>query len=147
MPAGINLIWTRDARLSEIHKKVQQYPARYAAFLKNHYNKKKFLKDDDNRVAFVKILLADIANHYHLFEKLLANDKTDVDFEVHFSIFVFVDWMARLPIDKSISQKVFDRVVEYVHHGKKHTGQAVWMAGDFLGDHWHDRNESFAALK
>jgi hypothetical protein len=60
-------------------------------------------------------------------------------YEVHFSIFCFLDWVPRLAYGAEFASEVLSLVEAYLLEVRSEAAQAAWMAGDLLGDHWEEK--------
>lgn len=58
------------------------------------------------------------------------------DFEVHFTLFCYLDGCQEMPRAASTRPEVLRLVHAYLTSVRVGTARAAWMAGDLLGDHW-----------
>jgi hypothetical protein len=71
-----------------------------------------------------------------IIERALHHDRDRWDYELHFSLFCFLDDVQFLPIPARIAEKVREMVGAYLMRASRPTAKAAWMAADLLGDHW-----------
>jgi hypothetical protein len=98
-----------------------------------------------NRVACVKILISLLPLSMPTLERLLKKRKGKEAYEIHFTIFCFLDRVICLHVNNRTSSLILDAVSEYLHNVSSETASAAWMAGDLLGDHWKSK-ETFDIL-
>jgi hypothetical protein len=89
-----------------------------------------------NRVCAVKMLIALLPDSWTEIEAWLGNQTLEDAYEVHFSIFCFLDDVAETPSLVSFRPRVTRLAEEYLTTVQSDDAFAAWMAGDFLGDHW-----------
>jgi hypothetical protein len=97
------------------------------------------------RVAAAKLLVALLPDSFNRVQSLLAQKRPRSVFEVHFSLFCFLDEVSASSRPVSIKASVLELVRSYLNTTRSDAAQAAWMAGDLLGDHWNLR-ESLSVL-
>lgn len=88
------------------------------------------------RVACVKILVTLLPFTLDLFEKYLKIRHGKQAYEIHFTIFCFLDELNVTHFSSKSKQRVLEAISEYLNNVRSEAGNAAWMAGDLLGDHW-----------
>ena len=94
------------------------------------------LRDPMDRIAYARVLVALLPTSLPLVGKWLARRGSAVDYEVHFSLFCYLDWCQELPEASSVGPAILDLVSSYLVTVPADTARAAWMASDLLGDHW-----------
>jgi hypothetical protein len=92
-------------------------------------------KKDSLRVAAAKVVVALLPVSLPLIQAWLKR-KERVAFEIQFSLFCFLDRVQYWKIEKTVQERILRMIHDYLMFTKTDTGQAAWMAGDLLGDHW-----------
>lgn len=88
------------------------------------------------RVGAVKILIALLpASLETILQWLKRRGRADV-YEVHFTLFCFLDQVVEVSKNKALRRRVLDELRSYLGSIKSEAAHAAWMAGDLLGDHW-----------
>lgn len=91
---------------------------------------------EEKRVGVVKILVALLPDSAGLIEALLKKRRGKHVYEVHFSLFCFLDFVEDIDADDDFRRRVPSLVKEYLINVRTEAAYAAWMAGQFLGDHW-----------
>ena len=105
-------------------------------------------RDDDApqeaRVYLIRFLVALFPRSLPLIESLLSQFKSPEDYEIHFTLFCYLD---EVPYFGTASDRAHVlRISEnYLLNVPAGTGHASWMAGDMLSDHW-EASESLPVL-
>lgn len=87
------------------------------------------------RIALIRVLVALLPDSFEVIQTQLNNQSTSYSYEVHFTLFCYLDWSAELP-EAGISKRVLGLVENYLRNVKSTTASAAWMAGELLGNHW-----------
>lgn len=93
-------------------------------------------KDESVRVASAKLLVCQIPQSLDLICKCLEARGDRLDFELHFSLFCFLDWVNRFRHSERTRKVILALVAKYLDTIDRSTAKSAWMAGDLLGDHW-----------
>jgi len=88
------------------------------------------------RVAAVKVLVALFPITWKNIASWLKRDSERSLYEVHFSLFCFLDQVPQLKGASGFEFRVPELVENYLKEVKAESAHAAWMAGDLLGDHW-----------
>jgi hypothetical protein len=97
---------------------------------------KKLSADGVRRIASVKILVGLFPLSLRVLERLLNARSGQQAYEVHFTIFCFLDTLTVLAVPDGDKRRILEAVSEYLHSVSSETAHAAWMAGDLLGAHW-----------
>ena len=106
------------------------------SFLSRAFVAPSWLKKDDDRIASVKLTLALLPQTEQTVESSLRRFRAKADYELHFTLFCFLDEVPGVQGGSSFSTRIPVLVEEYLMQVPKSTALAAWMAGDLLGDHW-----------
>jgi len=90
-------------------------------------------------VATAKIAVALIPDSMPLIRSWLKRRGGDDVYEVHFSLFCFLDQVNHENANEHVRGEVLGLLKEYLFNTKSDTAYATWMAGHMLGDHWDIR--------
>lgn len=96
----------------------------------------RFLTREFERVVFARIATLLLPGSMFVIEKILHRKESRIDYETHFSLFCYLDWVQVLPNQEQYRTKVLDLVSTYLRECPRFTARAAWMAGDLMGDHW-----------
>jgi hypothetical protein len=88
------------------------------------------------RVAVIKILVALLPDSILNIRRWINKRSGRMVYEVHFSLFCFLDCVRDLTNAKEFSEEILSLLEAYLLNTRSETAQAAWMAGDLLGDHW-----------
>lgn len=91
---------------------------------------------EDMRVSAVKLLVALFPATLDNITRWLERNSEGSLYEVHFSLFCFLDQVPGLSGAKSFAFHVPVLIGNYLNQVRSETAHAAWMAGDLLGDHW-----------
>jgi len=94
------------------------------------------LRGPMDRIAYARVLVALLPASLPVVRDWLVRRGSVVDYEVHFTLFCYLDWCQELPESSSVGPAVLDLVSDYLETVPADTARAAWMAGDLLGDHW-----------
>lgn len=89
-----------------------------------------------NRVLIAKILVTLLPESGKTVEYWLRKHSVKHAYEVHFSLFCFLDRVREMNLHQECIGQVIQLIQTYLMNVSSETGQAAWMAGDLLGDHW-----------
>jgi hypothetical protein len=96
--------------------------------------------NEELRIGAVKVLVAALPQSFPLIQQLLLDFSTSLAYEVHFTLFCFLDdALYRTPsysVDRRTIRRLLRLVELYLNRVPSTRGSAAWMAGDLLGDHW-----------
>lgn len=95
--------------------------------------------NEATRVATAKIAVALIPDSMPLIRSWLKRRGRDDVYEVHFSLFCFLDQVNHANVNEHVRREVLGLLKEYLFNTKSDTASATWMAGHMLGDHWEVR--------
>lgn len=93
-------------------------------------------REEGVRIAAVRLLLAGLPDSLDNLGKLLAEFDGSLRFEVHFTIFCWMDDVDEHPDLESFRSEIMKLAENYLMNVPKDTGKAAWMAGHFMGGHW-----------
>lgn len=93
-------------------------------------------KHQPTRVAVSKVCIALLPDSLSLIEKWLKCKSKRGACEVHFSLFVFCYEIQNFECLKECKFRFLKLIKSYLMDSKADTSQAVWMAGESLGDDW-----------
>jgi hypothetical protein len=89
---------------------------------------------ETQRVSCAKLLVAMLPDSLSHIGSLLATRRSRDDYEVHFSLFCFLDEQGVK--STGTSKQVIDLLKDYLLSVERGVARSAWMAGDTLGDHW-----------
>ncbi|MGH7392722.1 MAG: hypothetical protein ACREM3_25170 [Candidatus Rokuibacteriota bacterium] len=89
------------------------------------------------RVGAVKVLVALLPSSLQTIHQWLHRRGRDDVYEVHFTLFCFLDRVVEVSESKALRRRVLSELRWYLGSIKSEAAQAAWMAGDLLGDHWN----------
>jgi hypothetical protein len=111
----------------------------------------RFVTDTDRRLAAVRFLVAGLPASLPHIRTLLARRRSVWNYEVHFSLFCWLDEVQsqhRFPASsKKLDRDALFLVEEYLLVVPRRTAYAAWMAGDLLGDHWRQPDGAVILLR
>ncbi len=129
------------ARLKRLPRRSRsRLTAKAARFLSNP----KLVANEAARVGAARLLVAALPHTLGTVEALLGDFSRPMAYEVHFSLFCFLD-RDSLPRAPWVEAKVLPMLERYLRQVPRQTAYAAWMAGDALGDHWQT-NEALDVL-
>lgn len=136
-----------DEFLESVQKLTEEESRRLLEAYKNT-NRAELGRDDDVaqdiRVYLIRFLVALFPRSLPLIESLLSQFKCPEDYEIHFTLFCYLDEVPYFGT-ASDSAEVLRIMENYLRNVPADTGHASWMAGDMLSDHWEAR-ESLPVL-
>jgi len=95
-----------------------------------------FRNKESLRVCAAKVLVALLPESQAAIHRWLQRTDGRQIREVHFSLFCFLDWTARLPRAQAIARRVPKWTEHYLSEAKSGSSYSAWMAGEMLGEHW-----------
>ena len=103
------------------------------------------------RLATAKILVALLPASFATIQDCLRRRDSRRAYELHFSLFCFLDDARYVPQSNATLRKLNDMVVSYLYHAKSDAANAAWMAVHLLATHWPGKQSlkglSFVALQ
>lgn len=93
------------------------------------------IKDDKIRIGLIKLLISLMPESFNLIKKILELKRNKYDYELHFTIFCYLDDVTYKETKESLDQ-LTRVIVDYMKNIRIETAKAAWMAGHLLGDHW-----------
>jgi hypothetical protein len=102
-------------------------------------------KDESATVACVKVIVALVPDSTNSIKKWINTSSGKYIYEVHFSLFCFLDDVPDLPNGQQFAKEIPLIIENYLMNIKTEAAHAAFMAGDLLGDHWEE-NEAFPIL-
>lgn len=93
-------------------------------------------KDENTRVAAAKVMVALVPDSARAIRHWINTRSGKYIYEVHFSLFCFLDDVPRLPSGGAFATEIPSLIEQYLLDVKSKAARAAWMAGDLLGDHW-----------
>lgn len=99
-------------------------------------NKENLRRDDHARISTVKVVVALVPDSVSIIRKWLARNSGAYVYEVHFTLFCFLDNVPTMPNTREFTAEIPILLEEYLRQIMSESAQAAWMAGDLLGDHW-----------
>jgi hypothetical protein len=103
-------------------------------------------KEENVRIGIVKLLISLIPESFLLIKKALSLKRNKDDYELHFTIFCYLD-DALITNNNSMIEELTALLIDYLAKIKVRTARASWMAGHLLGDHWPAEKSLQALLK
>jgi len=100
---------------------------------------KELAEREDLRIASVKVLVASLPETLGDIEILLTDFSSESSYEVHFTLFCYLDEVLYFPKANALAPRVVCLVESYLSNVRESTAMAAWMAGDLLGDHWKSK--------
>ena len=91
------------------------------------------------RIAAVRVLVALLPTSLAAIADLLSRCQNKHHYEVHFTLFCYLDWAQEMPDAFSLTEDVLLLVENYLMTVPRKTARAAWMAGDMLGEHWNEQ--------
>ena len=89
------------------------------------------------RIAAGRVIVALLPLSFGAIAELLTRRQNRHHYEVHFTLFCYLDWSQEMPAAASVAKDVLLLVKNYLMTVLRPTARAAWMAGDMLGDHWN----------
>lgn len=93
-------------------------------------------KNQLSRVAWARLLVALFKDTFPLILHLLERRQDRWDYEMHFSLFCYLDWIPEWPDGQPFVPVTLEAVKKYLLSVDREVALASWMAGHLLGDHW-----------
>jgi hypothetical protein len=98
------------------------------------------------RIVAVRLLIALLPDSLDTITGLLRRRDGVLDYEVHFTLFCYLDWVSVVEAPAGVAADVLALVAEYLHDVPSDSARAAWMAGDMLGDHWAPLDDALPVL-
>ncbi len=96
-------------------------------------------ENGDARIVAVRVIVALLPLSLGAIADLLNRYLDRHQYEVHFTLFCYLDWVQEMPNASSLTQDVLRLVESYIMTVPRKTARAAWMAGDMLGEHWNEQ--------
>ena len=104
---------------------------------KSCVNDKKIIRDCSSQLALVKILINLMPESVKIIKELINRKNSKFDYELHFSLFCFLDNVPYLPGGEKFAREIPSIIEKYLMETNTDTAYAAFMAGDLLGEHWN----------
>jgi len=111
--------------------------SRLLSLCERAFNELDLRKDKPTRVAAAKVMVALVPDSTDAIRHWINTKSGEDIYEVHFSLFCFLDQVPDLPRAEEFSTEIPSLIEKYILEVKSETAYAAWMAGDLLGDHWN----------
>lgn len=89
-----------------------------------------------NTTSIAKTLVLSLPESMNVVDLCLSRFDRSWDYDLHFSIFCFLDAIQDWSECSNIRSSVLQSLKNYLHQVPQTTSHAAWMCGDLLGDHW-----------
>lgn len=89
-------------------------------------------KNEQARVAAVRAIVALLPLSLGTVAGLLNKRQNRHHYEVHFTLFCYLDWSQEMPAASSMTKDILQMVQNYIMAVPRTTARAAWMAGDML---------------
>ena len=89
-------------------------------------------REVDLRVSSVRAIVALLPLSLNFITELLGKFSGKQDFETHYTLFCYLDWVQRMPEAASLKRGVLPLLEGYLMRVPRATARAVWMAFDLL---------------
>ena len=96
-------------------------------------------KNDAVRIVAVRVIVALLPTSLAAIADLLSRYQNKHHYEVHFTLFCYLDWAQEMPDASSLTKDVLLLVENYLMTVPRKTARAAWMAGNMLGEHWNEQ--------
>lgn len=97
------------------------------------------IKNEAVRIAAVRVIVALLPLSLGAITNLLNRFQNRGNYEVHFTLFCYLDAAQDMPDASSLTKDVLPLVEDYLMTVPRKTALAAWMAGDMLGEHWNEQ--------
>lgn len=97
------------------------------------------IKNEAANIAAVRVIVALLPLSLGAIADLLDRFQYRDDYEVHFTLFCYLDWAQEMPGAPALTADVLMIAENYLMLVPRETARAVWMAGDMLGGHWNEQ--------
>ncbi|MBM3156839.1 MAG: hypothetical protein FJ004_06100 [Chloroflexi bacterium] len=94
-------------------------------------------KDTRTRVAAAEVMVALVPDSADSIRRWINTRSGKYIYEVHFSLFCFMDLVLDLPRAEEFAAEIIALVEKYLMGLESDRASAGWMAGDLLGNHWN----------
>jgi phytoene dehydrogenase-like protein len=112
---------------------------RMVTLLDQTFRNPRALAEESDRVLFTRLAVAFAPESANTIKRALRNFQGKLAYELHFSLFCFLDQSLELNRARSFATQVPEVVARYLQTVPRQTALAAWMAGDLLGDHMPGR--------
>ena len=96
-------------------------------------------KNEAVRIAAVRVIVALLPLSLGAIADLLSRFQNKHNYEVHFTLFCYLDWAQEMPDASVLTRMVLPIVEKYLLTVPRKTARAAWMAGNMLGEHWNEQ--------
>lgn len=94
------------------------------------------VKREPERIAAAKTLVALLPKSLPTIEARLQEKNGRWSYELHFSLFCFLDDALEIPISAVTLKRIPSMVGSYLKSAERDTARAPWMASHLLAQHW-----------
>ena len=94
---------------------------------------------ESERISLVKLMFWSLPDSEKYIYSLLRKMNDPKDFEIHFTIFCFLDQAIERTKDRKLNQRLLAATESYLIAVNKDYAHGAWMAGEFLGAHTKPR--------
>lgn len=130
----------RSAPIPVLTTALRGYGADFRGQLLQELEQVVFLKRtelrEDSRVAIARSLVALLPASLGTIAEVLKSRGDAGAYELHFSLFCFLSDHPQVQADQRLRHQLLHHIERYLESVRAATGEAAWMAGDLLGDHW-----------
>lgn len=105
------------------------------------------LREEADRVRFARVVVGLIPATLGLIKELLNHRRTELDYEIHFTLFCYLDDVLSIKALSGFSPVLLRSVVDYLRAADSGKARAAWMATDLLSDHWSGDEGAGALLE
>lgn len=99
----------------------------------------KYRENEAASIAAVRVIVALLPLSLGAIADLLNRRLNWHQYEVHFTLFVYLDAAQEMPDVPFLTKDVLLLVENYLMTVPRKTALAAWMAGDMLGEHWNEQ--------
>lgn len=104
-------------------------------------------KSRQARIAAVRAIVALLPLSLGAITSLLSQCQSKYQYEVHYTLFCYLDWAQEIPANSAVAREVLLVVEKYLMTVPCTTARAAWMAGDMLGGHWNEQESMPVLIK
>lgn len=91
------------------------------------------------RIAAVRAIVALLPLSLGAIAELLTRRQNKHHYEVHFTLFCYLDWSQEMPVASSVTKEILFLAENYLMTVPHPTARAGWMAGHMLGENWNQQ--------
>ena len=99
------------------------------------------------RIAAVRVIVALLPMSLGAVTSLLSRFLNKHHYEVHFTLFCYLDWAQEMPDASALTKDVLRLMENYLLKVPRKTALAAWMAADMLGEHWNEQEAAPLLIK